>query len=74
MEVGAGALGWCDALLIGDAEFDVLLLSPSILVPHENYPSRASICAPHIPLVPPENLTITFRSLDATAEARLSGL
>ena len=36
-EVGAGAPEWCDALLIGDAEFDVLLLSPppsSIL--HEN--------------------------------------
>ena len=36
-EVGAGAPGWYDALLIGDAEFDVLLLSPpSLLIVHEN--------------------------------------
>ena len=36
-EVGAGAPEWCDALLIGDAEFDVLHLShPSLLILHEN--------------------------------------
>ena len=35
-EVGAGAPEWCDALLIGDAEFDVLPLSPSLLIPYEN--------------------------------------
>ena len=35
-EVGAGASEWCGALLIGDAEFDILLLSPSLLIPHEN--------------------------------------
>ena len=35
-EAGAGAPEWCDALLIGDAEFDVLLLSPFLLIPHEN--------------------------------------
>ena len=36
-DVGAGAPEWCDALLIGDAEFDVLLLSPpSLLILHGN--------------------------------------
>ena len=36
-KVGAGAPEWCDALQIGDANFDVLLLFPPfLLILYEN--------------------------------------
>jgi len=52
-EVGAAAPEWCDALMIGDAEFDVLLLFPPLSVPysHSNT-SRARSTSPASPWCP----------------------